>query len=86
MGNKFDKAVERLKTAPTDYTYTEARNILIHLGFTEYTKGKTSGSRMKFYRVDINAVILLHKPHPGDVMNIAAVKQLRSQLIDLGLI
>lgn len=44
------------------------------MGFVEYNKGNTSGSRVRFYRNRDNAVINLHKPHPGDIMKVYAVK------------
>ena len=62
--SKFEKARERILLMPKDYTYTEARYLLSHLGFVEYNKGKTSGARVKFYREKDNRIILLHKPHP----------------------
>lgn len=82
--SKLDKAKARIKSKPKDYTYTEAKALLSQLGFEEYSKGKTSGSRVKFYRKEDQKVILLHKPHPGDVMKAGAVKQLLDFLIDLG--
>lgn len=54
------------------------------LGFEEYVKGKTSGSRVKFYRSRDQKVILLHKPHPGDVMSAGAVDALKAFLEELG--
>ena len=46
--SKFEKAKERIKLRPKDYTYTEARSLLSQMGFVEYQKGKTSGSWVKF--------------------------------------
>lgn len=82
MGSKFDKAILRLKAEPSDYTYSEARSLLLGLGFTEYTKGKSSGSRVMFIRDDVK--ILLHKPHPGNEMKQYAVRQLKEQLELMG--
>ena len=82
--SKYEKAKERILLKPKDYTYTEARYLLSQMGFEEYTKGKTSGSRVKFYRETDKRIILLHKPHPGDVMKIGAVKNLVEHLIRLG--
>ena len=79
---KIEKAKERLKAVPSDYTYDEARTLLSHIGFTEYTKGKTSGSRVIFIKGDSR--ILLHKPHPGNVMKQYAVRQLVDALNGLG--
>ena len=71
--SKIDKAKERLSLHPKDYTYSEAKYLLSQLGFEEFNKGKTSGSRIKFYRELDNKMILLHKPHPGNIMSSGAV-------------
>ena len=72
--SKLDKAKERILSIPTDYSYTEVKGLLGKLGYTEYNKGKTSGSRVMFYRKSDSRVIMLHKPHPGDIMDKSAVK------------
>jgi hypothetical protein len=82
--SKLEKAKNRILQNPKDYTYTEAKNLLSQLGFLEFNKGKTSGSRVKFYREADKKVILLHKPHPVDIMKPGAVKDLVSFLSDLG--
>ncbi len=82
--SKFEKAKERIRLKPKDYTYTEAKALLYQLGFIEYQKGRTSGSRVKFYREKDRRVILLHKPHPDDVMKPGAIKDLLDFLINLG--
>lgn len=82
--SKFDKAKERIKLKPKDYTYTEAKSLLSQMGFVEYQKGKTSGSRVKFFRKEDQKIILLHKPHPDDVMKSGAVRDLLQYLSDLG--
>lgn len=82
--SKLEKAKERIRLKPKDYTYSEAKTLLLQLGFLEYTKGKTSGSRVKFYRAKDQKVILLHKPHPDDVMKPGAVKDLLEFLLVLG--
>lgn len=82
--SKFEKAKNRILNKPKDYTYTEAKYLLNQLGFEEYTKGKTSGSRVKFYRKRDQRIILLHKPHPGDIMKPSAVKSLVNHLLELG--
>ena len=72
--------IERLKRMPKDYPYNEAKQLRIQLGFVESTKGKTSGSRGKFFRSEDKAIILLHKPHPGDIMSPATVRDLLNTL------
>ena len=81
--SQLEKAIERLKTCPKDYTYDEARALMGRLGFAEKNKGKTSGSRVGFYRERDKAVVMLHKPHP-EPMDVAAVKQLKNYLESIG--
>ena len=81
---KFEKAKIRLRSLPSDYTYSEARYLLGKLGFEERAKGKTAGSRVLFYRSTDGCKILLHKPHPGDEMSIGAVRDLRDKLEEMG--
>ena len=82
--SKLEKAKERIRSKPKDYTYNEAKYLLSQLGFKEYNKGKTSGSRVKFYRKEDQKVILLHKPHPGNIMPVGATVDLADFLFDLG--
>lgn len=82
--SKIEKLKIRLSSKPKDFTYSETRTLLISLGFQEYTKGRTSGSRVKFYRVSDQAALLLHKPHPGDKMCIGAIEDLLEFLKGLG--
>ena len=82
--SKLEKAKERIRSKPKDYTYNEAKYLLSQLGFKEYNKGKTSGSRVKFYRKEDQKVILLHKKHPGNIMSVGATVDLADFLFDLG--
>ncbi len=82
--SKLEKAKERLKRVPRDYTYEEAKSLLKSLGFDEFTKGKTSGSRVRYYREKDKAIVDLHKPHPKPEMQEYAVKQLADRLEEYG--
>ena len=82
--SKLEKAIVRLKSIPRDYTYSEAKYVLGQLGFAESNKGKTSGSRVKFYRASDGRIILLHKPHPSEIMSVASVKDLAEYLEGIG--
>ena len=82
--SRLDKQKSRLKSIPKDYTYSEAKSLLSQIGYQEFTKGKTSGSRVKFYRASDQTVILLHKPHPSDIMSVASVKDIVEQLSRTG--
>lgn len=65
--SRLEKEMNRLKSKPKDFTYNEAKSILNKLGFYEYNKGKTSGSRVAFVNKD-NIKIELHKPHPKNIL------------------
>ena len=82
--SKYEKAKKRILNIPSDYQYLEARYLLGKMGFEEFNKGKTSGSRVKFYRASDQRIILLHKPHPGDEMSIGAIKDLAIRLEEMG--
>ncbi|MBS6629003.1 MAG: type II toxin-antitoxin system HicA family toxin [Clostridiales bacterium] len=82
--SKLEKAKDRIRSKPKDYTYTEAKSLLLQLGFTEYNKGKTSGSRVKFCRNSDKRIFQLHKPHPGDVMSPGAIRDFAKRLSDMG--
>ncbi|OUP26936.1 type II toxin-antitoxin system HicA family toxin [Faecalibacterium sp. An192] len=56
------------KPTPADFRYSDLKKIMNHFGYVESTKGATSGSRVKFYHPETGAILLLHKPHPGDIM------------------
>ena len=82
--SRLNKAKQRLKSIPKDYTYSEAQYLLGQLGFKESNKGKTSGSRVKFSRSYDGEMILLHKPHPSDVMSIGNTRDLAEYLEGIG--
>ncbi|SEA06346.1 HicA toxin of toxin-antitoxin [Eubacterium aggregans] len=82
--SKIEQLKKRIQTIPKDFTYREAKKLMESMGFEECSKGKTSGSRVKFYRSSDESVALLHKPHPGDEMKQYAVKQLVKYLEEIG--
>lgn len=74
--SRIEKTIQRLLTLPKDFTFGELTRVLIHLGFELSTKGKTSGSRIKFYNSKKGIQYLLHKPHPNDIIKEKALKDL----------
>lgn len=84
--SKFEKQKERLFSEPKDYTYAEAKSLLIKLGCEEYNKGKTSGSAVCFTHNKSKRTIYLHKPHPSGIFKrymlrelIAFVKEIENE-------
>ena len=82
--SKKDKLIQRLKSIPKDFTFDEMLSLLEYLGFSVSNKGKTSGSRIKFYKGDM--VIILHKPHPRKELLEYQLKQILDILMKEGLI
>lgn len=67
--SKNEKLLEKLKSKPKDFTYDEIKKILNNLGFYEDNKGKTSGSKVAFIKQrDMSKKIVLHKPHPKNIL------------------
>ena len=83
--SKIEKAIERLKSKPKDFTYDEAKMILNNFGFIEYNKGKTSGSRVEFSDVS-GRKIVLHKPHPKNILKPYQVSEIIRKLIEGGIL
>lgn len=81
--SKIEKLMYRLSNIPSDFTYEEGKRILNYFGFVEDNKGKTSGSRVIFYRMSDHKKYMLHKPHPGNIMKKYAVKQLNDFIKEL---
>lgn len=80
----FEKLLERFLARPKDFTYDELRNLLGKLGYTETTKGKTSGSRVAFIDEKTKHIIRVHKPHPGNILKEYIIKQVIKSLQDEG--
>lgn len=81
---KLEKMIERLKSNPKDFTFEEMQTLLLALGFEVSNKGKTSGSRVKFFKDGV--FIILHKPHPRKELLSYQVKQIIETLSEEGLI
>ena len=71
--SKLDKLKQRLRELPKDFTYDELVSLLTALGYELDNKGKTSGSRVRFMKG--TSIIILHKPHPGNIMKTYSLKQ-----------
>ena len=81
---KLEKMIERLKSNPKDFTFEEMQTLLLALGFELSNKGKTSGSRVKFFKDGV--FIILHKPHPRKELLSYQIKQIIETLSEEGLI
>ena len=82
--SKKEKLIKRLKSRPKDFEFEEAETLLMALGFAKSNKGKTSGSRVRFYKGNFS--IDLHKPHPKKDLPVALVNEIVKELERMGLI
>lgn len=80
-----EKLITRFLSLPNDFTWDEMRRMLVSFGYTEGNKGKTSGSRVIFKGSGLKP-IMLHKPHPGNIIKGYALKQVYNFLKNEGLI
>ena len=77
---KKEKLLERFLRIPKDFTFDELTTLLLSMGFEIENKGKTSGSRVAFVHVNFNKHILIHKPHPGKIINSVYLKNIKIDL------
>lgn len=77
-----EKLKKRILQLPKDFTFEELETLLFQLGFTRDNKGKTSGSRVRFYHKDKQIQYLAHKPHPKSIIKEKALKDIVSFLTE----
>lgn len=71
-----EKLKKRILQLPKDFTFEELETLLYQLGFEKDNKGKTSGSRVKFFNKDKRIQYLAHKPHPKSIIKEKALKDI----------
>lgn len=78
-----DKLLAKLLNGKGTFTWSELVTLLRRLGYSQL---EGSGSRVKFDNGDPNAMINLHKPHPGNELKAYIRRQIIVQLKTGGLI
>ena len=74
-----EKLIVRFKSLPSDFTFEELERLLIIVGYERSNKGKTSGSRV-IYKDKDGHPIMIHRPHPGNIIKGYAMKQILEEL------
>lgn len=82
MGTK-EKLIIRFKKLPTDFTFEELERLLTIFGYEKSDKGRTSGSRVIFKDAEGHP-IMIHKPHPGNIIKGYAMRQILEELTRKG--
>lgn len=82
------KALQKLKTIPppADLKWTELKGLLEHLGYAMLKRGKSGGSRRKFYNKEKDALIICHEPHPSPDVDKGCLADIVEHLKAYGLI
>jgi len=81
-----EKLIFKIRQLPKDFTFTELTALLSQLGFVIDNKGKTSGSRIRFYHPEKKIQYLTHKPHPTNVIKPKALKDILNYLTENNLL
>jgi hypothetical protein len=83
--SKQEKLLARFVQMPADFSWDELIKLLRVFQYETETKGKTSGSRVRFIRPGYPP-INLHKPHPGNIVKLYQLRQVFDFLVSEGLI
>jgi hypothetical protein len=78
--SKKNKLLKRLLSKPKDFSYAELVSLLGYLGYDEFTKGKTAGSRRAFVNNQTMHIIRLHKPHPKKILKMYQINEIIGEL------
>ena len=78
-----DKLLARFGAQPADFTWDELVRLLRGFGFVVESKGRTSGSRVRFTQPG-SPPINLHRPHPGSIVRRYQLREVQAFLIAEG--
>lgn len=83
--SRHEKLIVRFKGRPKDFTWQEMLRLLEGLGCRAEPTGKTSGSRRLFTHPSASSIVL-HRPHPGNIVKEYVIKDKLQALTKDGLI
>jgi hypothetical protein len=73
------------KACSGPYPWRDFEKLLRGLGYEELPRGKTGGSRRKYKNTETGHLIMLDKPHDGE-MGPSMVRRLQGELEDRGIL
>lgn len=73
--SKHEKLLQRLRSKPTDFSWTELKGLLAGFGYELAAGGRIGGSRVRFLHPE-RPPIIMHKPHPTPVLKRYQVEQI----------
>jgi hypothetical protein len=83
--SKHKKLLQRFLSMPNDFTWRELKALLSDFGFAEGKTGRTGGSRVRFDHKTAFPIIL-HRPHPTQVLKRYQIEQIEESLRKEGFI
>lgn len=83
--SKKEKLGNRFKSKPSDFSWGELKSMLSGMGYELSTGGKTGGSRIRFLHPE-RPPIIMHEPHPTQVLKRYQVEQILEFLKKEGLL
>jgi len=75
--SRHEKLKDRFKELPLNFTWDELCRLMKGCGFDQISG---AGSRYKFCHQKSHLVVILHKPHPGNLIKKYAMKQVLERL------
>jgi hypothetical protein len=72
--SRKEKLIKRPLARTKDFSWDELISLLAILGFEEVATGKTGGARRRFIHPH-GVVLVLHKPHPQNILKRYQVEQ-----------
>lgn len=82
---RHKKLIARFKSRPKDFTWQDMLRLLEGLGYRAEPTGKTSGSRRLLAHPSASSIVL-HRPHPGNIVKEYVIKDKLQALTNDGLI
>lgn len=71
---RVEKLLANLLSVPNTFDFNDFARVMQYLGYELDQKGRTSGSRVRFYRESDGRILIMHSPHPSNEMTRGAVK------------
>lgn len=79
--SRQEKLLTRLLSKPKDFTWDELTKLL---GSFEYEQLNGKGSRRKFVHAATGTLIIIHEPHPQNILKAYAIKDIICKLKESG--
>lgn len=81
---RLDSLKAQFRGCTGPFLYRDLQRLLVGLGFQETQTG--GGSRRRFVHAVTGQIIRLHEPHPGNEVKAYMVRQVKQNLLDMGLL